>query len=58
MKTRLFVFSVIYVPLYLPLFGIFFEGQQLTRSLSLILISWVIIFPLHLFAMFCQFYGW
>ena len=58
MKTRFFVFSVIYLPLYLPLFGIFFEDQQLTRNLSLILISWVIIFPLHLFAMFCQFYGW
>lgn len=57
MKTRFFGFSVIYLPLYLPVFGVFFEGQQLTRNLNLILISWAIIFPLHIFAMFCQFYS-
>lgn len=57
MKTRFFGLSVIYLPLYLPLFGIFFEGQQLTRNLAVILISWAVIFPLHLFAMFCQYYS-
>lgn len=57
MRTKFFSFSVIYLPLYLPAFGIFFEVQQLTRNVSLILISWAIIFPLHFFAMFCQVYS-
>lgn len=57
MKTRFFGFSLIYLPLYLPAFGIFFEVPQLTRNVAVILISWAIIFPLHLFAIFCQFYS-
>lgn len=34
------------------------EGQHLTRKASLILISLAFIFPLHLLAIFCQFYSW
>jgi len=30
----------------------------MSRNASLILISFAVIFPLHLFAMFCQVYSW
>jgi len=58
MKMTFFRFSIIYVPLYLAIFDIFFEGQNLTRNISIILISWAVIFPMHFFAMFCQIYTW
>ena len=58
MKRTFFHVSVIYLPLYLPVFGIFFYAQTVTQNASLVLISLAIIFPLHLFAMFCQIYSW
>ena len=57
-KSSFFRFSGIYLPVYLPLFGVFFQGQTMSRNASLILISFAVIFPLHLFAMFCQVYSW
>jgi hypothetical protein len=58
MKMAFFRVAVIYVPLYLPILDTFLQIQTETRNLSLVLISWAVVFPLHLFAMFCQIYSW
>jgi hypothetical protein len=58
MKETFFRISVAFVPLYLPLFGVFFQGLNSIRNVRLILLSYAVIMPMHLFAMFCQFYSW
>jgi len=58
MKETFFRISVAFVPLYLPIFGIFFRSLNQSQNVRLILISVALIIPLHFFALFCQIYGW
>lgn len=57
MKQTTFLISVVFVPLYLPVFGIFSQGLQHSRNVALVLASFVVIIPLHFFALFCQAYS-
>jgi hypothetical protein len=58
MKLTLFRVSAIFLPIYLAAFGVFFESLTRIRNPMVTLVSFAVIFPLHLFAMFCQFYSW
>jgi len=58
MKKTLFRVSVLFVPLYLPMFGLFFQGTNQVQNVTLIPILFALIIPLHFFAMFCQIYSW
>ena len=58
MKESFFRIAAVFIPLYLPVFGVFFQNTDHVRNVTLILISFAIIVPLHLFAMFCQVYIW
>ena len=55
MKLTFFRLSVIYLPLYVPVFGVFFQNQNLPPVMVIAL--YALIFPLHLFGMFCQIYN-
>lgn len=56
MKLTFFRVSVLFLPLYIPIFEVCF--QNLGRDVRLTLILFAVIFPLHLFALFCQVYSW
>ena len=58
MKPTLFRVTVLFVPLYLPVFIVFLENLNHWRSAALILLSFAIIIPMHLFAFCCQIYSW
>jgi hypothetical protein len=58
MKVIYFQVAVLFVPLYLPVFGVFFQTLTTTRNAKVVLFMFAVIFPLHLFAMFCQIYSW
>lgn len=57
MKRTFFRVSVLFLPLYVPVFGVFFQSTNQVRNVTLVLISFAVIFPLHLFGMFCQIYN-
>jgi len=58
MRLTLFRVSLIFLPLYLAAFGVFFQSLSTIRNPMVTLVLFAVIFPLHLFAMFCQFYSW
>jgi len=58
MKLIYFQIAVVVVPLYLPVFGIFFQSFTTIRNPKFILLMFAVIFPLHLFAFLCQIYSW
>jgi hypothetical protein len=57
MSRTFFRVAVIFVPLYIPIFGVFFQRMGHVRDVRVTLISYALIFPLHLFALLCQLYS-
>jgi|SRR5579872_2995058 len=57
MKQTFFRISAIFVPLYLPVFGVFSQSLKHPRNVALVLASFALIIPLHFFALFCQAYS-
>jgi hypothetical protein len=58
MKETFFRIAVAFVPLYLPIFGIFFQSLNHPRDVRLILMAFAVVIPVHFFAAFCLIYGW
>jgi hypothetical protein len=58
MNVSFFRFAVALLPIYFPIFAVFFAGLNMRLSASLVLASSAVIVLLHFWAMFCQIYSW